>query len=93
MLDRPIPILINTKHICVSFSTPQQNQSLPLSAAGTLLNQIQRFITDPSAFLTVLGTATPQTANFFILYVTFIALIMKPLSLLRVPLLVIFWIR
>eukprot|EP00198_Chlamydomonas_reinhardtii_P013816 XP_001703153.1 MaoC-like dehydratase [Chlamydomonas reinhardtii] len=39
--------------------------------AGALLNQIGRFVSEPGAVLTVLGTGAPQTASFFLTYILF----------------------
>lgn len=41
----------------------------------------------------MLGTGVPQTASFFLLYVVFNALVVKPLALLRLLGLVIYLLR
>ncbi|KAL4447960.1 hypothetical protein ABPG75_005179 [Micractinium tetrahymenae] len=61
--------------------------------AGSFANQIKQFVQSPSSIITVLGTAAPQTALFFTTYLMLQALLAKPLSLLRLPGLVVFWLR
>ncbi|KAG2431317.1 hypothetical protein HYH02_013447 [Chlamydomonas schloesseri] len=51
--------------------------------AGTLLNQIGRFVAAPGAVLTVLGIGAPQTASFFLSYILFTGLVVGPLGALR----------
>ena len=36
---------------------------------GTVINQLQQLIKDPTSILTIMGTAAPQTANFFMSYI------------------------
>lgn len=55
---------------------------------GSFANQIKQFIEDPASIVTVLGTAAPQTAIFFMSFVQLQALVVQPIGLLRiVPLL------
>lgn len=56
-------------------------------------NQLKQFIEEPGSIVTVLGTAAPQTAIFFTTYIMLQALLAKPLSLLRLFGLVMFWLR
>ncbi|KAI7841239.1 hypothetical protein COHA_005076 [Chlorella ohadii] len=61
--------------------------------AGSFANQIRQLVKSPGSILTVLGTAAPQTAIFFTTYVMLQALLAKPLSLLRLWDLVVYWLR
>ncbi|GAB4818294.1 hypothetical protein N2152v2_005340 [Parachlorella kessleri] len=61
--------------------------------AGSLANQLKTFISTPSSILTVLGTAAPQTAIFFMTFLLLQGLLSKPLSLLRLADLVKFWLK
>lgn len=61
--------------------------------AGSFFNQLQQFIDDPSSAVTILATAAPQTALFFMTYIMLQALAKTPLSLMRLVSLVIFWIK
>ncbi|KIZ05265.1 Uncharacterized protein RSN1 [Monoraphidium neglectum] len=61
--------------------------------SGTLFNQVQTWLKDPSQVLTLLGTGVPQTASFFIIYTLFVGLIGRSLGLLRLFGLLIYAIR
>eukprot|EP00891_Asterochloris_glomerata_P009705 jgi/Astpho2/9705/Aster-03695 len=60
---------------------------------GTFLTQINAFLDDPTGVVTTLGSAAPQVASFFMSYILVQAFIKQPLGLLRLPGLVIFWLR
>lgn len=51
--------------------------------AGSFLNQIQQFASAPATILSVLGTAAPQTATFFMSYLLLLGFTTKPLLFLR----------
>ena len=51
--------------------------------AGSFLNQIQQFAAAPATILSVLGTAAPQTATFFMSYLLLLGFTTKPLLFLR----------
>ena len=59
--------------------------------AGTAFNQLDQFRKKPTALFNLLGAAAPQTATFFILYISFNAFVAGPLTFLRVPNLLVFW--
>eukprot|EP00891_Asterochloris_glomerata_P001750 jgi/Astpho2/1750/Aster-04171 len=61
--------------------------------AGSLLNQVQQIIQDPSSIVQVLGNAAPQTAVFFMTYVLLLALSTKPWAFLRLVGLAIYYFR
>lgn len=60
---------------------------------GSAANQFQQLINDPGSIVTLLGTAAPQTAIFFLTYVTLRALFVIPFSILRLVPFIIFWIK
>ena len=53
--------------------------------AGTIVNQLQQFLQNPSSIFSDLGAAAPQTATFFMLYLLLTGLIAKPIQFLRIP--------
>ncbi len=53
--------------------------------AGSFLNQIQQFAAAPATIFSVLGTAAPQTATFFMSYLLLLGFTTKPLLFLRLP--------
>eukprot|EP00798_Chlamydomonas_sp_ICE-L_P027182 gene27182-2423_t len=59
---------------------------------GSFFNQVQQWIKDPTSVITVLGTAIPMTATFFITFIWIGALITSPLGFLRIFGLALFWI-
>ena len=61
--------------------------------AGSVANQFKQLINDPGSIVTLLGTAVPQTAIFFMTYVTLQAMLTTPLNILRIVPFIIFWIK
>jgi hypothetical protein len=61
--------------------------------AGVFANQLEQFIDDPSSILTVLGVSAPQSAIFFMTFLLLSALLTRPLSILRIVPLVLFWVK
>jgi Calcium-dependent channel, 7TM region, putative phosphate/Cytosolic domain of 10TM putative phosphate transporter len=61
--------------------------------AGTFANQFEVLIKNPGSIVTILGTAAPQTAIFFMTFLLAQALISTPLFLLRVFGLIMFLIK
>jgi hypothetical protein len=53
--------------------------------AGSFLNQVQLFISDPTSVVRILGAAAPQTATFFMSYLLLLGLTTKPFLFLRLP--------
>ena len=53
--------------------------------AGTIVNQLQQFVQNPSSIISDLGAAAPQTATFFMLYLLLTGLVAKPIQFLRFP--------
>ena len=60
---------------------------------GSALNQITEFINNPKGIINTLGASAPQTATFFMTYILIQAFIKSPLQLLRLPGLIIFWLK
>ncbi|KAK9843537.1 hypothetical protein WJX81_008012 [Elliptochloris bilobata] len=60
--------------------------------AGSFLNQIQQFANAPATIFSVLGTAAPQTATFFMSYLLLLGFTTKPLLFLRLTDLIKFWV-
>lgn len=61
--------------------------------AGTVANQFEQLINDPGSIITLLGTAAPQAAIFFLTYVTLQALLVVPIQILRIGPFVVFWLK
>lgn len=61
--------------------------------AGTVANQFKELINNPSSIVTLLGTAAPQTAIFFLTYVTLQGMFVSPFSILRLVPFIIFWAK
>ncbi|KAK9859822.1 hypothetical protein WJX84_005942 [Apatococcus fuscideae] len=61
--------------------------------SGSLANEIEELIHDPSQIITVLANGAPSQAVFFMSYLLLLALTVKPISLLRLPALVVFKLR
>ena len=53
--------------------------------AGSVLNQVQQVVSDPTSLVRVVGTSAPETAIFFCSYILLQATITKPISFLRLP--------
>ena len=53
--------------------------------SGSLANEIEELIHDPSQIITVLANGAPSQAVFFMSYLLLLALTVKPISLLRLP--------
>ncbi|KAL3133713.1 hypothetical protein ABBQ32_008207 [Trebouxia sp. C0010 RCD-2024] len=60
---------------------------------GSFLNQITAFLDNPKGIVNTLGSSAPQTATFFMTYILIQAFIKSPLQLLRLPGLIIFWLK
>ena len=60
---------------------------------GSFLNQITAFLDNPKGIVNTLGNSAPQTATFFMTYILIQAFIKHPLQLLRLPGLIIFWLK
>eukprot|EP00884_Botryococcus_braunii_P018963 jgi/Botrbrau1/5750/Bobra.0134s0023.2 len=60
---------------------------------GTMLNQLQQWMHNPDAALTILGTAAPLTAVFFTQYIMIQAFWATPYGNLRLVPFIIFWLK
>lgn len=60
---------------------------------GSFLNQITAFLDNPGGIVSTLGSSAPQTATFFMTFILIQAFIKNPLQLLRLPGLIIFWLK
>lgn len=61
--------------------------------AGTFFNQIKQFAEDPGSIVTILGTAAPQTAVFFMNYLLVQSTITLPLGMLSPVGAVVYYLR
>jgi hypothetical protein len=60
---------------------------------GSFFSQFNQWIDNPTSAVNLIGTAVPQTASFFLTYVTLSALWTSPFSGLRIIGLLIYWIK
>ncbi|KAK9861196.1 hypothetical protein WJX84_002371 [Apatococcus fuscideae] len=61
--------------------------------SGSLADELEELIHNPSQIITVLANGAPSQAVFFMSYLLLLALTVKPISLLRIPALVVFRLR
>lgn len=60
---------------------------------GSFFNQITQWIASPFSVISILGTSIPMVSTFFCSYILVNALMVNPISFLRVPGYVIFWLK
>jgi len=61
--------------------------------AGSAFNQMKQLVNNPGSIVTLLGVCAPQTAIFFLTYVTLRGMLLTPLVILRLVPFVLFWIK